>query len=190
MGDPLRRALAQALVVTPPRAVTQNTTPHGQAVVLALVQATTIAINLRTLVATFKSTVSGNYQNTYEPVSPEGMLALGAPLGGAGGGVGSFITLAPEGTDVGIIFGSNLAAISGGNAPNLGTAGAVDGNGNYTAVPGTCLRIRDLLQTVSPPPRFRLERTQDEWLGVVVPAMAPGTALLRLYISSEAALTT
>lgn len=184
------RSVLAALSNTPPRAATAGAgVPHGAAVALAMAAGVSFSINLRNLVATFlsKAQPGGKYITSFEDGDDESRLALGAPPGGPGGGVGSYITIAPESTDIGIVFGPNQAAVdfvSG--KPNLAMTGAIDGNGNYAPAPTTCWRIRDQLVAPYPPPRYRLQRTKDEWMGVTPVA----NGILRLYISSEAVLTT
>jgi len=89
---------------------------------------------------------------------------------------------------VGIITGAVIADVTAGNAPSLAQTGAVDGNGLYTPTAKVCWRIRD--QLVAPSPisdrRFKLQTGRDEFLGFIPSA----NGVLRLYISSEAALRT
>lgn len=182
------RAVVQAAVVTPPRAVTGNAAPHGYAVAIQLVAGAAAVLSLRQLVHIALSPDTGTYSSRYEVGSAVAMLGSGAPAAGPGGAVGSWITISPEGADVGIVTGGALADVTGGNAPVLAAKGAIDGNGVYTPTPGVCWRIRD--QLVAPSPisdrRFKLMTGRDELLGFVPSA----NGVLRLYISSEAALRT
>lgn len=182
------RAVIQAAVVTPPRAVAGNVAPHGYAVSIPLVAGIAAVLNLRALVYIAQSPDTGAFTSAYEVGSPDAQLGAGAPANGPGGAVGSWITLSPETADVGIITGPTKASVSAGNAPVLATAGAIDANGLYTPTAGVCWRIRD--QLVAPSPisdrRFKLQKGVDEWLGFVPSA----NGVLRLYISSEAALRT
>ena len=172
------RGVVQAAVITPPRAVTQNTAPHGQAVVIQLVAGQTYLLNMRALVP--QMGLNQDEQNgVYNPMGHETALGAGAPATGPGGAVGSCVTLQADGTDIGYIFGPTQAAVQAANKPQLNAAGGLDANGGYVGVEEACFRLF-AGQSI----RHKLQVGQDEFLGFV--AVANG--YLRLYVSSEASL--
>jgi hypothetical protein len=156
----------KSLWISPPRAY-GATGPNGQVMVIP-VSATAGYIQLNT--ATFGQSYSMGTS----------MLVTGtnAPSGAPQGLMGCEISFYADGADVGIITGSTLASVTGGNVPVLATAGSITG-GVYTGAAGTCWRI---LQSTSI--RVMTQVGTDLYLAFV----GSGTGNLRLYQSSPVGL--
>lgn len=84
------------------------------------------------------------------------------------------ITVYADGADLGVIFGTSNASVTGGNVPVLATVGTLSG-GTYTGAAGTCWRI-----PAGQSARFVLQFGVDLFMGVV----ASGAGTCRLYQSS------
>ena len=173
---------------TPPRAA-QLVGVAGQPFVIPITNVP-IAINLSKLFTqpppALTSAVSTS--TSANPNNGVGMLATSSNMGlQPAGVVGYYLTIAPEGTDIGIITGlqqadvsNNLASGGQNYAPDLSITGTLSAAGIYTAAPQTCMRVLDTLGSGMPPLRLRPLMTQDIWLGVV--AVNPG--ILRIYQST------
>lgn len=76
------------------------------------------------------------------------------------GAMGKIVIIYADGADVGVVFGPNQAAVTGGNAPSLAA--------NGVNVTGGCARIPNGQRRA-----FELSAGMDNWLGFV--ASASGT---------------
>ena len=180
--------------LTLPRAA-QLVGTAGQPCVIALTANTPIAINLSQLFTQPPPALTApvTTSTAANPNTGVGMLATSSAMGSQPAGVvGFYLTITPEGTDIGVITGvqeadvsNNLSVGGPNNAPDLGITGTLSSggvigsgtNGLYTAAAKSCGRIFD-----GQPVRVRPLLTQDIWLGVV----AVQSGLLRIYQSTIA----
>lgn len=77
--------------------------------------------------------------------------------------------------DLGVIFSSTLAGVTGANVPAIATVGTVDASGNYTPAVKTTFVIY-----AKQPTRILLQQGLDVFMGFV----ASGAGTMRLYQSS------
>ncbi len=176
-------ATRQFFNLTPPRAA-QLVGVAGQPFVIA-VSTVAVAINLSKLFSQPPPALTApvTTSTSANPNTGVGMLATSSNMGfQTAGVVGYYLTIAPEGTDIGIITGvqqadvsNNLASGGANNSPDLGVVGTLSAGGIYTAAAQTCMRIQD-----SQPQRIRPLMTQDIWLGVI----AVTSGILRIYQST------
>lgn len=165
------KVITAALAPTSPRG-NNSPGPQGQVVTLTLVAGIPQVIDLTKLY----------FDLIHNVTAPDTTAGSGAPAGGPQGAVGGFLSIFADGTDVGWITGQTIASVSGGKAPNLGNTGAVDGNGVYTNIDGSCWRqVAGLVES-----RKRLQVGQDNFLGLV----GVGAGIVRVYVSSEPGLHT
>lgn len=142
----------KTLDVSPPRAYTAN---GGQGQVAALaVSAVAIAVDLT------KGFSQGSKDLQKQGQDPASVVR-------------NCLTIVSD-VDLGVIFGANVAAVSGGNAPVLATVGTLTSN-VYTPGAGTCFYI-----PAKTPHRFLLQNGVDNAVGIV----ASGAGTVRLYQSS------
>lgn len=132
------------------------------------------------LVAVLSVTTSPQFLNLVSlfapPANSQDAWAMPNAQGVAPGLTDCFVTIQPDGSDVGVVFGQSLAAVSGPYAPSLAAAGGLGSSGTYTPNGGECAR----LLAGTNPQRFHLAPNTDNWLAFV----GAGTGLLRIYQSS------
>ena len=178
MGFPI--ANRQYEFVSPPRAY-GPTGPVGQEIVLYVSAAGAQTLNL--VATTFGEAYSGSDSHLQQ--------GMGAPPGQPKGLVGSYVTIYADGQDIGIIFGSTGASVTGSNAPSLTAVGSLNTNpaatgtiyqgqtGTYVGVAGTCHRIPAGTER-----RYLTQTSQDHWLGFIGASGPTGT--VRIFQSSPA----
>lgn len=153
--------------VSPPRA---KSTEAGRAANIA-VSATPGFIDLTTL---------------GKPATYNAQQAAAAQPNGA---LGSYLTITADAADVGVIFGTASADVSGGNAPVLATVGTVPA-GVYTPAAGECFVIKSgqtarfLLRPLPVGGSGTTAPITDQFMGFV----GSGAGFMRLYQSSPAGL--
>ena len=149
-------AQRQSFLITPPRAFGQLT---GEVCVLAT-STTAGVIDMRTV-----GVALANLSNSNGVAAAEGRIGL----------TGNFCLIFAETADLGLIVGPTLASVTTTNAPNLATAGSVNGSGVYTNVAGTCARV-----PAGTFVEFCPQSTQDLFLGFV----ASAAGKIRIYQNS------
>lgn len=170
MSTNVNKALAQSLIITPPRAY-GSAGPFGQVVVFA-VSTTPVVVDLTQL----------TFGLEFDPGLSQNLSGRGAPARGPLGAVGSYLNIYADGCDLGVIVGATIGAVSGANAPNLATVGILNSDGTYQGFPGTCYRIPNTITNEEA--RWRLQISQDNFVGIV----ASANGICRLYVSSEPGL--
>ena len=154
--------------VSAPRA---KSTEAGRAANIALVAVTPAVLDLTTL------------------GKPASYTASQANQAQPNGAMGSYVTITADGCDIGLIFGTASADVSGANAPVLATVGTVPA-GVYTPAAGECFIIktgqtaRFLLRPLPVGGSGTTAPITDQFLGFV----GSGAGFMRIYQSSPAGL--